>query len=393
MGGYENAFQILMMWNLLLHGPYRPGRHSHGATCLPAPRLMRRRCFKCDEANSGFCAEVFDVNYEGKYIGHDEPALLFYSNVPGSGNSSIYRLTLPKDPPTLPNQAGTGGVFNFQLHSTLWLGMVLCDTESSPEYTKTCVPNTDANIFDSADPNAPDFIGHHPGSAYLEVQFYPPGWVSPCFDPTHWCAALTLSSNNVNQLTGEQNNADCLNRVGSQPGNLAFITKNGIPIAPGNPLRRQFRHLPFRSQQHPQVQFGRQAGGRDPRLSAGGAGEDPRPDDRPLGLDDGRRLDGLRAGHLRPQRHDLPGPALRFPSDVQHLRRAHPDDLDGAFVQRRLLGRDRPLRALRSGRRRGQLHPSRAPTSRAAGWTTTTRSATRRPSPSCRHRWCRSAAA
>ncbi len=196
--------------------------------------------FQCDEANSGFCPEVFDVNYEGKYVGHDEPALLFYSNVPGSGNSSLYRLTLPKDPPTLPNQAGTGGVFNFQLHSTTWLGMVLCDTESSPEYTKTCVPNTDANIFDNPDPNAPDFIGHHPGSAYLEVQFYAPGWISPCFDPTHWCAALTLSSNNVNQLTGEQNNADCLNKVGSEPGNLAFLTKNGIPVAPGNPLGANF---------------------------------------------------------------------------------------------------------------------------------------------------------
>jgi hypothetical protein len=196
--------------------------------------------FECNERNTGYCAEAFDVDYEGKYVGHDEPALLFYSNIPGSGNSSIYRLTLPKDPPTLPNQAGTAGVFSFQVHATIWLGMVLCDTESSPEYTKTCVPNTDANIFDGADPNAPDFIGHHPGSAYMEVQFYPPGWVGPCFDPTHWCAALTLSSNNVNQLTGQQNNVDCLNKVGSQPGNLAFITKNGVPIAPGNPLGANF---------------------------------------------------------------------------------------------------------------------------------------------------------
>src|SRR5689334_8019319 len=36
------------------------------------------------------------------YIGHDEPATLFYSNVPGSGNDVTYRLKLPTDPPTLP---------------------------------------------------------------------------------------------------------------------------------------------------------------------------------------------------------------------------------------------------------------------------------------------------
>jgi hypothetical protein len=202
--------------------------------------------FKCDESNTGFCPEVFDdIGYEGRYIGHDEPALLFYSNVPGSGNSSLYRLTLPKDPSTLPNPSGTGGVFNFQLHGTIWLGMVLCDTESSPEYTKVCVPNTDANIFDSPDPNAPDFIGHHPGAAYLEVQFYPPGWISTCFDPTHWCAGLSITSNNVNQLTGEQNNADCLDRVGSGPGNLALVTRNGVPLAPGNPLGTNFGTFHF----------------------------------------------------------------------------------------------------------------------------------------------------
>src|SRR5437879_6401695 len=40
-----------------------------------------------------------DVDYKAKYVGHDEPALLFYSNKPGSGNSSIYFIKLPKDPP------------------------------------------------------------------------------------------------------------------------------------------------------------------------------------------------------------------------------------------------------------------------------------------------------
>ncbi len=50
----------------------------------------------CDD-NAPLCTEPMNpTNYEGNYIGHDEPSLLFYSNKPGSGNSSLYRLTLPR---------------------------------------------------------------------------------------------------------------------------------------------------------------------------------------------------------------------------------------------------------------------------------------------------------
>ena len=45
------------------------------------------------------------------YIGHDEPATLFYSNTPGSGNDVTYQLKLPTDPPTLPKNNGSGGTF------------------------------------------------------------------------------------------------------------------------------------------------------------------------------------------------------------------------------------------------------------------------------------------
>jgi hypothetical protein len=60
------------------------------------------------------CAENHYNYLNGQRIGHDEPALLFYSSTPGSGNSAIYNLTLPKDPPRLPKQNGTGGTFSFQ---------------------------------------------------------------------------------------------------------------------------------------------------------------------------------------------------------------------------------------------------------------------------------------
>jgi hypothetical protein len=195
----------------------------------------------CDE-NAPLCTEVADpIGYEGTYTGHDEPSLLFYSNVPGSGNNVRYKVRLPTDPPHLPTQDGTGGTFNFQLYPAFWFGMAVCDTQSAPEYTHAdCPPDSDANIFDGSNPAAMDYIGKHPGTAFLELQFYPPGWVSwpsgnSC-DATHWCAALNIDSFNSDQNSGTANNADCLRKVGIEPVNFAFITKSGIPHGPPSPL-------------------------------------------------------------------------------------------------------------------------------------------------------------
>ena len=142
------------------------------------------------ERHEYLCTENAFNYTDGKHIGHDEPSLLFYSATPGAGNAAIYNLTLPKDPPKLPKQNGTGGTFNFQLHPAFWFGIAMCDTQSFPEFSNACVPDTDANIFDNPDPTAADFIGKHPGTAFMEMQFYPPGWVTSC-DARHWCAALT----------------------------------------------------------------------------------------------------------------------------------------------------------------------------------------------------------
>ncbi len=152
----------------------------------------------CDD-NAPTCTEtIIDYNYEGKYIGHDEPSLLFYSSTPGSGNSNTYLLQLPTDPPNLPKQDGTGGTFNFQLRPAFWFGMALCDSQSAPNPGMPCTADTDANIYDNRDPSALDYIGKHPGTAFMELQFYPPGWVkwpagNSC-DATHWCAALNIDS-------------------------------------------------------------------------------------------------------------------------------------------------------------------------------------------------------
>jgi hypothetical protein len=199
----------------------------------------------CDD-NGPLCTEINEfpngqtTNYEGLYVGHDEPSLLFYSNVPGSGNSNVYRLVLPNDPPVLPNQAGTGGTFNFQLHPAFWFGMAMCDTQSYPNPGNgvACPADSDANIFDGSDPTKADWIGKHPGTAFMEMQFYAPGWVlwppGDSCDATHWCAALNIDSLSEDPNAGTINNDACLSSVGIEPVNFAFITLNGHPH-PGGP--------------------------------------------------------------------------------------------------------------------------------------------------------------
>jgi hypothetical protein len=195
----------------------------------------------CDDG-SAICTETpFNYNYEGQYIGHDEPSLLFYSSTPGSGNSNTYLLQLPTDPPNLPKQDGTGGTFNFQLHPAFWFGMAMCDTQSYPLAVSTCTPDSDTNIFDNPDSTASDFIGKHPGTAFMEMQFYPPGWVPfassgiSC-DPFQWCAALNIDSLSQQPSTGQVLNRTCTQQVGQEYVNFAFITKNGKAQAPANPV-------------------------------------------------------------------------------------------------------------------------------------------------------------
>jgi hypothetical protein len=180
------------------------------------------------------CTEVQDpeeIFGEDHYVGHDEPSLLFYSNQPGSGNVMTWQLTLPKDPSTLPTQRG-GGTFNFQLHPAFWFGMAMCDTQSYPEQVSTCAPDSDSNIMDPAvSPN-------HPGTAFMELQFYPPGWVKwpaglSC-DAMKWCAALNIDSLSEDPVNGTTLNSTCAAITGLEYVNFAFVTKNGVSQAPAS---------------------------------------------------------------------------------------------------------------------------------------------------------------
>src|SRR5215470_7985184 len=191
---------------------------------------------------SALCAEVANSSdvFGSEYVGHDEPSAVFYSNEPGAGNHMTYSFRLPHDPsPNNPNTAGRS--YSFELNGSIWLGMALCATQSYPEQVSTCTPDSDSNILDPAtSPN-------HAGTAFMELQFYPPGWVpwptwqvaigaSAC-DPTRWCAAMNIFSLAQDPVAGTIQNATCLARIGSpEYVNFAFVTKNGRPTATPNPV-------------------------------------------------------------------------------------------------------------------------------------------------------------
>ena len=208
---------------------------------LAQTSTFRQKTISCDDPSGIFCTEAYDyVGYNGAYTGHDEPSVLFYSNASGAGNTMVYLMQLPKDPPTLPKQDGTGGTFNFQLHPAFWVGMAMCDDQSAPNPGGSyigpnipCSPNSDVNIFDGSDPTKADYIGKHPGAGFMEMQFYPPGWVNGA-DPTRWASALNIDSLSENMNTGLGNNAACGGAV--EYVNFAFITKDGVPTGPPGPL-------------------------------------------------------------------------------------------------------------------------------------------------------------
>jgi hypothetical protein len=179
----------------------------------------------------------------GQYVGHDEPSVEFKSNRPGSGNNMTYTVVLPRDPKVQPNATGVGGTtWNFELRPTFWFGLTMCDSQSAPEFTTKCTPDSDRNNLVGSNPNAPNYIGKHPGNAFMELQFYGPGSV-PQFEgfgctARQYCAAMTIDSFVSNQNTGVDNTAACNNYIlgGIEPINWAYITKSGVSQGPANPL-------------------------------------------------------------------------------------------------------------------------------------------------------------
>lgn len=148
----------------------------------------------------------------GVYIGHDEPSIGFYSHTPGSGNNMQWEITLPVERPLPATQT-------FENLITFWFGLALCDPGSFPN--GPCIADSDTN-----NPNLA-------GSAFLEMQFYPPG--NPPFitqiscDLMHWCASLHINSLEV--MSNGNLNPNC-----AETTNFAFIQRNGIPTGPAGPV-------------------------------------------------------------------------------------------------------------------------------------------------------------
>ena len=114
----------------------------------------------------------------GHYIGHDEPSVRFLSNQPGSGSNYSMTERLPVEPRALPTvrHPGRDVTHTFELTLAPWTSTTVCDPQSTPMLP--CTPESDANAPNGTYPGA--------GAAFVELQFYPPG-----FAPSPTASAAT----------------------------------------------------------------------------------------------------------------------------------------------------------------------------------------------------------
>ena len=158
----------------------------------------------------------------GWYVGHDEPSVKFISSTPGSGNTMTYLTKIPVDPRRSPTPSGS--VTNYgQLSLAPWFGLPMCDPKSYPQ--NPCTPDSDTNTGLNSPSDA--------GSAFMELQLYPPGY-TPFIDSvscsaTKWCAALTIDSLECN-FNFATCNANC-----EEPVNFSYLQTNGVPSGPPSP--------------------------------------------------------------------------------------------------------------------------------------------------------------
>jgi hypothetical protein len=163
----------------------------------------------------------------GHYVGHDEPSVKFISSAPGSGNTMTYYMQIPREPAKAATNSGS--VVDYaELSPAPWFGLPLCDPQSYP--VNPCTPDSDANIGSNVPTAA--------GSAFMELQLYPPRFTPfaddvSCNQKT-WCAAMTIDS-----LESHFNFTD-INPNCEEPTNFAFIQRNGVPTGPPGPQLTNF---------------------------------------------------------------------------------------------------------------------------------------------------------
>ena len=196
---------------------YGTVRKLAGSTCVGPGQVKNGKRYRFED--------------NGHYIGHDEPSVKFISSTPGSGNTMTYLTKIPVDPRQSPTPSGS--VTNYgQLSVAPWFGLPMCDPKSYPQ--NACTPDSDTNTGLSAPTDA--------GSAFMELQLYPPGYTpfvdSESCSATKWCAALNIDSLECTFGFATCNN-DCI-----EPVNFAFLQTNGVPAGPPSPQLTNVQHVP-----------------------------------------------------------------------------------------------------------------------------------------------------
>jgi hypothetical protein len=160
----------------------------------------------------------------GHYIGHDEPAIRFISSAPGSGNDVTFVERLGRDPWQLPTvrHPGQDVTHWFELSVAPWFSLDVCDPNSAP--LTPCTPQSDSNAPSATSPGG--------GAAFVELQFYPPGFApfvdNISCDDTHYCSALNIDSAECD--ASGNCNPNC-----TEPVNFAFVQRDGVPTGPPSP--------------------------------------------------------------------------------------------------------------------------------------------------------------
>ena len=130
-------------------------------------------------------------------------------------------MRLPIDPTKAPTASGSVTDYS-ELSVAPWYGLAMCDPHSYPQ--NPCKPDSDSNLGAINNPK-------DAGSAFMEMQFYPPGNTTlidgASCSKTQWCAAL-----NIDSLESKFNFVG-LNPNCPEPVNYALIQTNGVP--PGSP--------------------------------------------------------------------------------------------------------------------------------------------------------------
>jgi hypothetical protein len=177
----------------------------------------------CADPHGGDEGRFFE---NGHYIGHDEPSVRFISHQRGSGNNITYTERVPLDPKAKPTVKNPGHDVThwFELSVAPWMSTTVCDPSSAP--LLPCKPLSDSNAPHGKFPGG--------GAAFVELQFYPPGFGpfddSISCDGTKWCSAL-----NIDSLECTGNGSGPCNNNCVEPVNFSFLQTNGVPTGPPSP--------------------------------------------------------------------------------------------------------------------------------------------------------------